>query len=78
MKLYGPDKSLLIEVKTVSTHPEGIVIEGKIMGAMPMKAILRPEELRGVFKLLTRSVVQRATSMLIQGKKSVAKTGSKK
>lgn len=77
MKFYGPDKSLLIEVSAVKQHPDGIVIEGKIMGAMPMKAVLRPEELRAGLKLITPSLVGRTLAMLIAGKASLAKNGPK-
>jgi hypothetical protein len=66
MKFYAPDKSLLIDVQAVKEHPEGIVIEGKIMGAMPMKAVLRPEELRAAFKFLSWQLVMRVMRMLLR------------
>lgn len=69
MKLYSPDKSVLIEISAVKDHPEGLVIEGKIMGAMPMKAILRPEQMRAAFRLLSWTIVRRALGMLIRGRK---------
>jgi hypothetical protein len=71
LKLYGPDKSLLIDVSAVKVHREGLIIEGKIMGAMPMKAVLRPEELRSGFKLLTWGIARRAIAMLARGEMSV-------
>jgi hypothetical protein len=67
MKFYSPDKSMLIDVRALKEHPEGLVIEGKIMGSMPMKAVLRPEEMRAVFELLTWSLVWRAAKMLLLG-----------
>ena len=51
MNLCSPDESLLMDVVIIREHPKGIVPEGKIMGAMPMKAVLRPKELRAAFKL---------------------------
>lgn len=66
MKLYTPDNSLLMEVKSVSDHKDGIMIEGTIMGAIPMKAILRPEDLRTGRKLLSWSVVRKAIKMWFQ------------
>jgi hypothetical protein len=51
MKLFTPDKGELLHVTSIEPHPDGLIIHGKIMGAMPMKAILRPEELRHTFKL---------------------------
>jgi hypothetical protein len=71
LKLYGPDKSLLMDVSAVKEHPEGLLIEGKIMGAMPMKAVLRSEELRSGFKLLTWGIAGRVIVMLARGKMSI-------
>jgi hypothetical protein len=68
MKFYSPDKSLLIDVRAVKEHPEGLVIEGKIMGSMPMKAVLTPEEIRAALKLLSWRVILRACRMLLGGK----------
>lgn len=67
MKFYTPDKSLLIDVRSVREHPEGLVIEGKIMGSMPMKAVLKPQEMREAFKLLSWKIVFRAIGMLFLG-----------
>ena len=53
MRLYTPDNSELIEISAVVPSPDGLLIEGTIMGAMPMKALLRPAELRRGFRLLT-------------------------
>jgi len=52
MKLYTPEKTELIDVTVVRPQGTGLLIEGKIMGAMPMKAMLRPSELRAGFRLL--------------------------
>jgi len=53
MKFYTPEKTDLIDVTAVRPHGTGLLIEGKIMGAMPMKAVLRPSELRAGFRLLS-------------------------
>ena len=68
MKLYSPDKSLLIDVRMVKEHPEGLMIEGKIMGSMPMKAVLKPEEMRATLKLLSWKIVFRGIRMLLRGR----------
>ncbi|HEX7784424.1 MAG TPA: hypothetical protein VF509_16615 [Sphingobium sp.] len=68
MKLYTPDKTVLMDVTAIRPHPDGLVIEGKIMGAMPMKAILRPAEARAAFKLLSWPVFKTALSMLLRGR----------
>ena len=46
MKLVTTEGTDLLDVTAVTATPEGLVIEGQIMGAMPMKALLRPAELR--------------------------------
>jgi len=68
MRLFTPDKSLLIEVRSIKLHPEGLLIEGKIMGSMPMKAVLRPEEMRAALKLLSWRTIMRGIGMLVRGK----------
>ena len=53
MRLFTPDRSELLEVTQVTTTAEGIVIDGQIMGAMPMKAVLTPAELRKGLRLVS-------------------------
>ncbi len=66
MRFYTPDKTELIVIKSVQPHKDGLIIEGTIMGAMPMKAILRPEELRGAFRLLSLRTIFTAIAMLFR------------
>ena len=66
MKLYTPEKSVLLDVTSVQPHPDGILVSGKIMGTMPMKAIVRPEELRAGLRLLTVRLVFRLVTMLFR------------
>ena len=66
MRFYTPDKTELIVIKSVQPHKDGLIIEGTIMGAMPMKAILRPEELRRVFRLLSLRTIFTAIAMLFR------------
>jgi len=51
MKLFTPEKGELLNVMSVAPHRDGIIINGRIMGAMPMKAVLTPQELRRTFRL---------------------------
>jgi hypothetical protein len=46
MKLFTPEHSELLEITDIAPCDEGILICGTIMGAMPMKAVLTPAELR--------------------------------
>ena len=52
MKLYSPDKSELMDVSSIERDGEDLVIKGKVFGAMPMTARLRPEEARKALKLV--------------------------
>ncbi len=64
MKFYTPEKTDLIDVTAVRPHPDGLLIEGMIMGAMPMKAVLRPRELRAGLRFLTAPTIWTVFRML--------------
>jgi hypothetical protein len=66
MKLFTPDKTELLVVTSLTPHAEGLLIEGKIMGAMPMKAVLRPAELRASMRLLSFRTVFALVGMLFK------------
>ncbi|MDF2116826.1 hypothetical protein PY365_14675 [Roseiarcaceae bacterium H3SJ34-1] len=70
MKFFTPEQGELIEIKSVEPHDNGLMIHGRIMGAMPMKAVLRPEQLRAGFKLLTVPLVFRLIAMLFTRSKA--------
>ncbi len=52
MKLYSPDKSELMDVSTIERDGNDLVIKGKVFGAMPMTARLRPSEAKKALKLI--------------------------
>ena len=52
MKLYSPDKSELMDVSSIERDGDDLVIKGKVFGAMPMAARLRPAEARKALKLV--------------------------
>lgn len=66
MKMQGPDGSQLIEVVDVEPNEDGLLISGQIMGAMPMKAVLKPSELRAGFKFLSFRLVFQLIAMLFR------------
>jgi uncharacterized protein (DUF1786 family) len=57
MKLYAPDNTELMDVKAITRQGNTLVIQGKIMGAMPMNAVVRPEEARRGLRLLSPRLV---------------------
>lgn len=52
MKVFTPDKSELMEISAIYRDKGNLVISGKIMGSMPMKAVIRPQDARNGLKLL--------------------------
>ncbi len=66
MKLYTPEKIELMEVKSISPCADGLMIDGQIMGAMPMKAVLTPREFRRALRLLTLRKVAFVIGMLFR------------
>lgn len=66
MKFFTPDRTELIDIEAVSVQPDGLQVEGRIMGAMPMKAVLRPEELRRGLRFLTPAVIWALIAMLFR------------
>lgn len=66
MKLYTPENVELMEVKSVEVAAEGLIIDGQIMGAMPMKAVLTPTELRNSLRLLTPRTVLAILAMFFR------------
>lgn len=68
MKFYTMDKTVLMDVSNITTHPKGIVLEGKIMGTMPMKAVLQPEELRAALRFINFKLIWAVVKMLVTGK----------
>lgn len=70
MKMQGPDGSQLIEVVDVEPHEGGLLVSGQIMGAMPMKAVLKPSELRAGFKFLSFRLITTLIAMLFRKDKS--------
>jgi hypothetical protein len=52
MKIYGADNREMMDITSLERDGDQLVIRGKIFGAMPLTAKLRPEESRAALKLL--------------------------
>jgi len=52
MKIYGADNREMMDITALERDGRQLVIRGKIFGAMPLTAKLRPEEARAALKLL--------------------------
>lgn len=64
MKLYGSEGILLMEVESITASNRNIHIKGKMMGQVPMTAVLRPSDLREAMKMLSLSVIWQGIRML--------------
>jgi hypothetical protein len=52
VKLYAADNSELMRIEQIERSGNDLIIKGKVFGAMPMTAKLRPREARQALKLL--------------------------
>ena len=52
MKIYGSDDREMMNITSLEREGAQLVIRGKIFGAMPLTAKLRPEEARAALKPL--------------------------
>lgn len=52
MKIYGADNKEMMNITALERDGSQLLIKGKIFGAMPLTAKLRPEEARAALKLL--------------------------
>jgi hypothetical protein len=52
MKLYSPDNSELMLITALERDGDELVVKGKVFGAMPIVAHLRPDQARAMFALV--------------------------
>lgn len=66
MKLYSADGSDLMTVENIQLKGESIEIQCVIMGALPMRAILRPEEIRRGMRFVRPGLVWAIIRLLVR------------
>ncbi|AUO44726.1 MAG: hypothetical protein COB06_016215 [Pseudomonas sp.] len=66
MKIFGSDNSELMAVSAIERNGNELVLKGKIFGAMPMLAKVRPEEARAALRLLDCKTVIFLLSLLFR------------
>ena len=66
MKLYDPNNSEIMNVSAIEQDGDNLVIKGKVFGAMPMTAKLRPSEARAALKLLNWKLILFMATLLIR------------
>jgi hypothetical protein len=57
MKMYTPDGSEMINVKSIEYENKRIILEVVVMTSMPAKVHLTGEEFRKVFKLISLRLI---------------------
>jgi len=57
VKLQSTDGSELMTINALERDGDSLLIKGKVFGAMPMNALLKPEAARAALKLLTPRLV---------------------
>jgi hypothetical protein len=55
--LHSTDGSELLTVSSLTRDGNSLLIKGKVFGAMPMNALLKPEAARAALKLLTPRLI---------------------
>jgi hypothetical protein len=66
MKLYVIDNSEMMEIKNIYREGDNIVVEGTIMGAMPIRSVVKPAEIRRALKMMSVGTLVFAASMLFR------------
>ena len=52
MKVFSPDSSELMEITGIHRDGSSLVLQGKIMGSMPMKAVVHADQARRGLSLI--------------------------
>lgn len=69
MRIYDGQSKELMTVRKLERDGNDLVITGKIFGAMPMKARLKPEEARAALRMLTPGLVWFLLTLLFRRSK---------
>jgi hypothetical protein len=57
VKLHSTDGTELLAVSSLERDGNSLLIKGKVFGAMPMNALLKPAAARAALKLLTPRLI---------------------
>ena len=68
MKLFTTDHSELMEVTSIKTEGNAVIVNGTIMGAMPIKAVVSGTEMRKALGLVDRHTVWQIIKIFLRGK----------
>ena len=66
MKLHTPDGKELMEVQRLERDGDRLIVRGVIMGTMPTRAVIHPENLRAAFGLLSFGLIFNLLLLLLR------------
>jgi hypothetical protein len=66
MKLHTPEGRELMDVQSVERDGDVLVVRGVIMGTMPARAVIRPDQLRAAFRLLSIRLILGILALLFR------------
>lgn len=67
MKLYMSDNSELMDIHAIRAEGRNLVVDGTIMEAMPVRAVVKPAEIRAALGLMSFKTMWHAFLMLFRG-----------
>ena len=70
MKIYGADNKEMMNITSLERDGSELVIKGKLFGAVPLTAKLRPEDARAAFKLLDFRTTMFLLTLMFRRKRS--------
>jgi len=66
VQLLTSDNDSLMDVKSLSQRGNDLLIEGRIMGALPVRAVLTPDQARAALKLLNLKTILFLVTLLFR------------
>jgi hypothetical protein len=70
MKIYGADNREMMNITSLERDGCDLVVRGKLFGAMPLTAKLRPEDARAALRLLDFRTALFLLTLLFRRKRS--------
>ena len=67
MKLFTTDNTELMDIAAITARGRNLLVEGTIMGAIPVRAVLKPAELRAALGCMSFKTMCMAALMLFRG-----------
>ena len=66
MKIYASDNSELMAIQKIYRKDGNLIAEGNIMGSMPIRAVIKPAELRAALGMMDAKTMAFVASMLVR------------